>query len=155
MYNGVFKNGVLEVGYVVHTAQSLFRYRDINQPANPSVSSARPFDNGPLRLPRYLLLRKPSRELRQLQFKLLTNKLTLRNRRGWTSMINYTWSHSIDNASDGQDYVANATQPTTVTAPTSNAATQTLITGIASSPRPATVFQTLRGRIRVLAPGGS
>ena len=26
-------------------------------------------------------------------------------------MINYTWSHSIDNASDGQDYVANATQP--------------------------------------------
>lgn len=36
---------------------------------------------------------------------------TLRNRRGWSSMINYTWSHSIDNASDGQDYVANATQP--------------------------------------------
>jgi hypothetical protein len=26
-------------------------------------------------------------------------------------LINYTWSHSIDNASDGQDYVANATQP--------------------------------------------
>jgi hypothetical protein len=25
--------------------------------------------------------------------------------------LNYTWSHSIDNASDGQDYVPNATQP--------------------------------------------
>jgi hypothetical protein len=25
--------------------------------------------------------------------------------------VNYTWSHSIDNASDGQDYVAQATQP--------------------------------------------
>jgi hypothetical protein len=25
--------------------------------------------------------------------------------------LNYTWSHSIDTASDGQDYVANATQP--------------------------------------------
>jgi hypothetical protein len=25
--------------------------------------------------------------------------------------VNYTWSHSIDNASDGQDYVPNATQP--------------------------------------------
>ena len=25
--------------------------------------------------------------------------------------MNYTWSHSIDDASDGQDYVANATQP--------------------------------------------
>ena len=34
--------------------------------------------------------------------------------RGWhglTSTLNYTWSHSIDNASDGQDYVPNASQP--------------------------------------------
>jgi len=29
------------------TATKLFRYRDINQPFNPAVSSARPFDNGP------------------------------------------------------------------------------------------------------------
>jgi hypothetical protein len=35
----------------------------------------------------------------------------LRNSHGWSSAINYTWSHSIDNASDGQDYVTNATQP--------------------------------------------
>src|SRR4030095_3172491 len=41
----------------------------------------------------------------------LQASFTLRNRRGWSSMVNYTWSHSIDNASDGQDYVANATQP--------------------------------------------
>src|SRR6185369_11460972 len=43
----LFKNGVLEVGYVGSTGKKLFRYRDINQPLNPSVSSARPFDNGP------------------------------------------------------------------------------------------------------------
>jgi hypothetical protein len=36
--------------------------------------------------------------------------LNVRNQRVSTT-VNYTWSHAIDNASDGQDYVANATQP--------------------------------------------
>ena len=36
----LFPNGVLEVGYVGSTGKKLFRYRDINQPLNPSVSSA-------------------------------------------------------------------------------------------------------------------
>jgi hypothetical protein len=31
---------------------------------------------------------------------------------GLTSALNYTWSHSIDTASDGEDYVPNAAQPT-------------------------------------------
>jgi hypothetical protein len=30
---------------------------------------------------------------------------------GFNSSVNYTWSHSIDNASDGQDYVPNGSQP--------------------------------------------
>jgi hypothetical protein len=108
----LFKNGVLEVGYVGSHGTRLFRYRDINQPPNPSVSTARPFDNGPL---------APSGGtffyVNQLEtsanssYNALQTSFTLRNRRGWTSMVNYTWSHSIDNASDGQDYVANATQP--------------------------------------------
>jgi hypothetical protein len=41
----------------------------------------------------------------------------LRAWRGLTSRANYTWSHSIDNASDGQDYVAQATQPDNSFAP--------------------------------------
>ncbi len=108
----LFKNGVLEVGYVGSHGTKLFRYRDINQPVNPSVSSARPFDNGPF---------APSGGtffyVNQLEttanssYNALQTSFTLRNRHGWSSAINYTWSHSIDNASDGQDYVANATQP--------------------------------------------
>src|SRR5205814_421289 len=43
----IFRNGVLEVGYVGSHGTKLFRYRDINQPPVPSVSTARPFDNGP------------------------------------------------------------------------------------------------------------
>jgi hypothetical protein len=106
------KNVVLQVGYVGSQGRKLFRYRDINQPVNPAISTARPFDNGPF---------APSGGtffyVNQLEttanssYNALQASLTLRERRGFTSSINYTWSHSIDNASDGQDYVANATQP--------------------------------------------
>lgn len=108
----LFKNVVVEVGYVGSQGRKLFRYRDINQPVNPSVSTARPFDNGPF---------APSGGtffyVNQLEtsagssYNALQASLTMRERRGWTASANYTWSHSIDNASDGQDYVANATQP--------------------------------------------
>jgi hypothetical protein len=35
----------------------------------------------------------------------------VRNWHGFDSTVNYTYSHSLDTASDGQDFVANATQP--------------------------------------------
>lgn len=108
----LFPNGVLEVGYVGSHGTKLFRYRDINQPPNPALSTARPFDNGPF---------APSGGtffyVNQLEtsansnYNALQTSFTLRKRHGWSAMVNYTWSHSIDNASDGQDYVANATQP--------------------------------------------
>jgi len=41
----------------------------------------------------------------------LQASLTMRNWHGWTQQVNYTWSHSIDDASDGQDYVPHAGQP--------------------------------------------
>ena len=108
----LFHNGVLEVGYVGSHGTKLFRYRDINQPANPSVSSARPFDNGPFAPSGFPFFYVNHLETTaNSSYNALQTSFTLRNRRGWTSMINYTWSHSIDNASDGQDYVANATQP--------------------------------------------
>jgi hypothetical protein len=37
--------------------------------------------------------------------------VNIRNLGGLSSTLNYTWSHSIDTASDGQDFVANAAQP--------------------------------------------
>jgi hypothetical protein len=108
----LFKHTVVQVGYVGSQGRKLIRYRDINQPVNPAVSTARPFDNGPF---------APSGGaffyVNQLEttassgYNALQASLSFRGLHGWTSEINWTWSHSIDNASDGQDYVANATQP--------------------------------------------
>jgi carboxypeptidase family protein len=108
----LFRNAVLQVGYVGSNGTKLFRYRDINQPVNPRVSTARPFDNGPFAPSggTFFYVNQLETTARS-NYNALQTSFTLRNRRGWTTNINYTWSHSIDNASDGQDYVANATQP--------------------------------------------
>ena len=108
----LFRNGVLEFGYVGSHGTKLFRYRDINQPVNPSVSSARPFDNGPFAPSGGTFFYVNQLETTAISnYNALQTSFSVRERRGFSAQINYTWSHSIDNASDGQDYVANATQP--------------------------------------------
>ena len=108
----VFRNGVFEVGYVGSTGKKLFRYRDINQPLNPSVSSARPFDNGPFAPSGGTFFYVNQLETTAFSnYNALQTSFSVRDRRGFSTQIYYTWSHAIDNASDGQDYVANATQP--------------------------------------------
>lgn len=108
----LFRNVVLQVGYVGSLGTKLFRYRDINQPVNPAVSTARPFDNGP-----FAPSGEPFFYVNFLEttatsaYNALQTSLSVRERGGFSSSINYAWSHAIDNASDGQDYVANATQP--------------------------------------------
>ncbi|HEY7616831.1 MAG TPA: TonB-dependent receptor, partial [Terriglobales bacterium] len=99
-----------QVGYVGSAGRKLFTYRDINQ-GLPNVSG-RPFDNGPF---------APSggqffyvnqfESAASSSYHALQTSLNIRNWRGLSSTVNYTWSHSIDTASDGQDFVANATQP--------------------------------------------
>jgi hypothetical protein len=89
-----------QLGYVGSKGSNLFRYRDINQEL-PDGSYPYP-DRG---------------YVNQFESTASSNYNSLQASlkfRGWhrlTSTLNYTWSHSIDNASDGQDYVPNATQP--------------------------------------------
>ena len=108
----LFRNVVMEVGYVGSTGKKLFRYRDINQPLNPSVSSARPFDNGPFAPSGGTFFYVNNLETSAVSnYNALQASFSIRDRKGFSTELYYTWSHSIDNASDGQDYVANATQP--------------------------------------------
>jgi hypothetical protein len=106
------RNIVFQIGYVGSLGAKLYRYRDINQPVNPRVSSARPFDNGPFAPSGGTFFYVNHLETTANSFyNALQTSLSVRARRGLTLMASYTWSHAIDNASDGQDYVANATQP--------------------------------------------
>ena len=117
---------VLQVGYVGSEGHKLFRYRDINQPTPATIAAQtsicdgcvpRPFDNGPF---------PPSppspagttffyvnyfESSANSNYNSLQTQLRITNLKGFQTTLNYTWSHSIDNASDGQDFVANATQP--------------------------------------------
>jgi outer membrane receptor protein involved in Fe transport len=91
----------LQAGYVGSTGKKLFRFRDINQ-ADPATGNY-PYGNWG-----YINQFESSA---WSNYNALQLTLKLRNFHGVTSQVNYTWSHSLDNASDGEDYVPNAAQP--------------------------------------------
>jgi len=93
-------NIALQVGYVGSTGRKLFRYRDINQ--------LRP--DGTAQFPAFVYVNQFESSASS-HYDSLQTSLQIRGFRGLTSTLNYTWGHSIDNASDGQDYVPNASQP--------------------------------------------
>jgi hypothetical protein len=89
----------LQVGYVGSAGRKLFRYRDLNQ----SIGG------GSLPYPNFVYINQFESSAIS-NYNALQTTLKLRTH-GLTSVVNYTWSHSIDTASDGQDFVPNATQP--------------------------------------------
>ncbi len=118
------KFGLLQVGYVGSQGRKLFRIRDINQPSATAIRAydyatngccvPRPFDTAA-----NLSALAPNKPfyVNQLESAAASNYNSLqtsfmqRNWRGLTQQISWTWSHSIDDASDGQDFVPNAAQP--------------------------------------------
>ena len=95
------RNVALQIGYIGSAGRKLFRYVDINQfnPATgthafPALGFVNQFQSSA-----------------SSSYNSLQASLRFREWHRMTSTLNYTWSHSIDNASDGQDYVPNATQP--------------------------------------------
>jgi hypothetical protein len=112
---------VLQVGYVGSVGRKLFRYRDINQPTFATIDAQtsicdgcvpRPFDHGPFPpLGGTFFYVNYFESSAFSSYNSLQTSLRIRGFRGLESTVNYVYSHSIDNASDGQDFVANATQP--------------------------------------------
>ena len=91
----------VQVAYVRSQGRKLFRFRDINQ--EDPVTGDFPFAG-------FNVINNfestATSNYNGLQLSLHTKDL-----HGFSTQVNFTWSHSIDNASDGEDYVPNAAQP--------------------------------------------
>lgn len=92
----------MQIGYVGSQGHRLSRFRDINQ-ANPALPSGTPF-------PGFGVINQ-FESTAFSNYNSLQANLNFRGYHGLTSSVNYNWSHSIDNASDGFDFVPQATQP--------------------------------------------
>jgi outer membrane receptor protein involved in Fe transport len=130
------KKMVLQVGYVGSQGKKLWDFRDINQPSAaqifasdcpnaPAAAAGQPcpggtitFVPGPLNPNRNYIYWQESAA--KSTYNSLQTSLRIDNWHGLTSGLNFTWSHSIDTASDGEDYVPNAAQPTDSTNLASN-----------------------------------
>ena len=132
----VSKNTVLQVGYVGSAGRKLLRFRDINQPTHAQITA---FDTTcdctlsggvprPLTAPLSAVDPQAPFVVNQLEASATSNynslqvSLNQRNWHGFSHEVAYTWSHSIDTASDSQDYVPNASQPQDSTNPAADKA---------------------------------
>jgi len=97
----VGRHAAIQVGYVGSQGRHLFRYRDVNQLEPPSTTH--PF-------PDFLYINQ-FKSSASSHYNAAQASLKIRGWHGLDSTMNYTLSKCIDNASDGQDYVPNATQP--------------------------------------------
>jgi Carboxypeptidase regulatory-like domain/TonB dependent receptor len=115
---------VFQIWYVGSNGHKLFRFRDINQPTQADITAADVacdcinIYGVPRRLSAspffYINYQESSANS---NYNAMQTSLRLTDWHGFTSTVNYTWSHSIDDASDGEDYVPNASQPNDSTAP--------------------------------------
>jgi hypothetical protein len=119
------KNMVFQIGYVGSNGHKLFRFRDINQPTQAQITAAdlacNCINDGSV--PRIFQFTSPSFYINYEESSANSNYNALQTSfrvNGWhgvISTLNYTWSHSIDDASDGEDFVPNAAQPNDSSAP--------------------------------------
>ena len=100
----------VQAGYVGAIGRHLFRYRDVNQ-ADP-LTGERPLDQGPFAPDGSTFGYVNQFESTATStYNAMQLSAEIRNWRGLSTRAQYTLSHSTDNASDGQDYVPNASQP--------------------------------------------
>jgi len=97
----LMRNVALEVGYAGSAGRNLVRYVDLNQ-VNPATGTVAFPDLG---------VANEIQTSAASRYDALQSLLRFRDWHGLTLVLNYNWSHSIDNASDGIDFVPNASQP--------------------------------------------
>ena len=117
---------VLQLGYVGSQGHRLFRFRDLNQPSQATINACdlgtlagcaagihtfstltRTFLNNPYNA--FYVMQEESSG--KSNYSSLQASLRMNGWHGITSIVNYVWSRSLDNSSDGEDFEPNAAQP--------------------------------------------
>jgi len=115
-------HAALQLGYVGSQGHRLLRFFDLNQPSQAAINAC---DNGvtcPAQINDFAVPRVfgfPSGAFYIFQqnsfgtsnYNSLQASLHVTNYHGFTSIVNYVWSKSLDNSSDGEDFIVNAAQP--------------------------------------------
>jgi hypothetical protein len=117
---------VLQVGYVGALGTKLFRFRDINQPSQATITASdlacdciEGFDAGsnvPRPYGNFFYINQEESTANS-NYHALQTSLRISSWHGLSSQTNFVWSHSIDNASDSEDFIPNAAQPNNSLAP--------------------------------------
>ena len=122
---------VMQIGYVGSQGHHLWRFFDLNQPSAAAINAAdiacncindfgtaaRPFGgfgDGNVYGAYYVLQENSSGKS---NYHSLQTSLRINGWHGITSIVNYVYSKSLDNSSDGEDFVPNAAQPNDSTQP--------------------------------------
>ncbi len=108
------KKMVFEIGYVGSGGHKLLRFRDINQPTAAEIKAYNYQANGccvPAHLNLGFVYVNYQESSANSNYNALQTSFRINDWHGLTTTVNYSWSHSIDDASDGEDFVPNASQP--------------------------------------------
>jgi hypothetical protein len=108
----------LQVGYVGSQGHKLLRFRDLNQPTLAQIQAYDYNAKGCCTTPSGFAVAGGAGVYYNYEetsgnsiYNSLQTSWHIDDWHGLTSTFNYTWSHSIDDSSDGEDYVPNAAQP--------------------------------------------
>ncbi len=132
----ITSKAVLQVGYVGSKGTRLFRFRDINQPSQAQITA---FDSSPtggcaggftppncpiagfdgpagqFNVPRTVFPNffyvNQEESTAFSTYSALQTSLHISAWHGFSTQANFVWSHAIDNASDLEDFIPNASQP--------------------------------------------
>ncbi len=109
---------VLQVGYVGSVGIKLFQFLDINQPSQAAITAAdlgcNCINEGTVPrtvAPNFYYLNQEKSSANS-SYHSLQASLRTSGWHGLTSSANFVWSHSIDDASDSEDFEPNESQPT-------------------------------------------
>jgi hypothetical protein len=132
----ITSKAVVQIGYVGSQGHRLWRFFDLSQPSTAAINvadvangciysfgacstpgapfgAARPLNGNPYNA--FYVLQENSSG--KSNYNSLQASLRVNGWHGVTSIVNYVWSKSLDNSSDGEDFEPNAAQPNDSTQP--------------------------------------